>query len=1189
MGQASIFAGQFIKLLKDQLLFGSTARVLTGIVDPTTNATLAEAGSLYMRVSTTAPGLYIKMDAGTTTNWIKIDPTDEPGVISVLANVANLNGGSIYLPDGRVLMTWDGGGTNPSNFETNLLINLSTLLAPTVGANGYMYIDLVSLAASPTTITGTSYAVYPITASNFVMLTTTPESTDKTRYVPISAFFGEAGPVWGISSWYNFPRRIQPTPLKFVSPVAVTLPPTLIGTVGATGQMMGGHVMDSDSFPIASNLSFWNLISTLSDGSGQGFTLSGSSAFSGIGLVGTDTAANISNALTATNAFFKGSLGGPLMAAGWFKLANWASGSAQALLKSGNTGDLSWEIHVNGDGSLGVQWTDSAVGSYNNTMTVPSPAFVAGSYHHIAFAYANSEIRVYLDGRLTFSYALSASILRPVTGLFTIGGTGISMTVREVCFSTGYVWNDEDIRKLASYKVTHNLGIPSYQQKWLAGRTRADAKITEELGDQGWMIDKSNTKKLYIDFFDFNPLDSVYLRCEDQSTISSLIVAPKTFDSGWLAAVPTFPFIHGLSDIPTAVVLLYELITGSYTLLRVDNYLVWNGTQFTGDAAALGALTINSSHKIRILANIGANISGTPSASLFSSGIVNTADQHFAGNKWLQGNWLPEIDNSFDLGSPSNRWKNIYMTGVLVGGIAEASLTVSGIVNISNQHFAGNKWLQGNWLPETDNLYTLGSSDFRWASLHVGPGSVVVHNDATNTKMLKLDFDSTMARISSDSTSALELMIGASQVGLISTAGVWTLGVSGSTSTHVMNGSLSLVNASAGIASPSVSFGNATTGLYYAGVNQIGFTSNGTQSGLISTAGVWTINNNLLIQNAMPSLTGAQDVNQWLKPLLQLHITNTNAYAKVVQFVCGATTVTSAYRGGVYSPTQNRIYLIPYRQANQTNWHYIDCVTGTVVAYACGVTAVDYGYVGGVYSSTQNKIYLVPYSQSNQTNWHYIDCVTGTVVAYACGVTAVAQGYLGGVYSPTQNRIYLVPFSQANQINWHYIDCVTGTVVAYACGVTAVTGAYQNGAYSPTQNRIYLAPYNQANQTNWHYIDCVTGTVVAYACGVTAVYNGYVGGVYSPAQNKIYLAPSDQASQTNWHYIDCVTGTVVAYTCGVTATITAYAGGVYSPTQNKIYFVPYNQQTNWHALQCFGDSSGINSYQFGSTILSSTL
>ena len=47
------------------------------------------------------------------------------------------------------------------------------------------------------------------------------------------------------------------------------------------------------------------------------------------------------------------------------------------------------------------------------------------------------------------------------------------------------------------------------------------------------------------------------------------------------------------------------------------------------------------------------------------------------------------------------------------------------------------------------------------------------------------------------------------------------------------------------------------------------------------------------------------------------------AYSKVV------TAVPGAYFGGVYSPTQNRIYFAPQNQATATSWHYIDCDTNS--------------------------------------------------------------------------------------------------------------------------------------------------------------------------------------------------------------------------------------------------------------------
>jgi hypothetical protein len=199
----------------------------------------------------------------------------------------------------------------------------------------------------------------------------------------------------------------------------------------------------------------------------------------------------------------------------------------------------------------------------------------------------------------------------------------------------------------------------------------------------------------------------------------------------------------------------------------------------------------------------------------------------------------------------------------------------------------------------------------------------------------------------------------------------------------------------------------------------------------------------------------------------------------------------------VYSPTQNRIYLVPYVQAPESLWHYIDCNTDLVVDYAHDlITApVNAAYIGGVYSPTQNRIYLIPATQAAESLWHYIDCNTGLVEEYAHNlITApLSTAYYGGVYSPTQNRIYLVPFVQAPQSLWHYIDCNTDLVVEYAHNlITApVNYAYYGGVYSPTQNRIYLVPSNQANAAgkNWHYIEDYSGEPVSKSLMAGAIFN----------------------------------------------------------------------------------------------------
>jgi hypothetical protein len=144
----------------------------------------------------------------------------------------------------------------------------------------------------------------------------------------------------------------------------------------------------------------------------------------------------------------------------------------------------------------------------------------------------------------------------------------------------------------------------------------------------------------------------------------------------------------------------------------------------------------------------------------------------------------------------------------------------------------------------------------------------------------------------------------------------------------------------------------------------------------------------------------------------------------------------------------------------RAQWHYIDGVSGAVVAYsnAFAATVVKYGYQGGVFSPTNNRVYLVPSFQANQPTWHYIDCASATVVAYSNPFASAipvdpqagnAGTYVGGVYSPTNDRIYLVPRFQANQSTWHYIDCVSATVVAYSnpFSSSTVTSAYTYTAF----------------------------------------------------------------------------------------------------------------------------------------------
>ena len=274
--------------------------------------------------------------------------------------------------------------------------------------------------------------------------------------------------------------------------------------------------------------------------------------------------------------------------------------------------------------------------------------------------------------------------------------------------------------------------------------------------------------------------------------------------------------------------------------------------------------------------------------------------------------------------------------------------------------------------------------------------------------------------------------------------------------------------------------------------------------------------------------------------------------------------VNATYQGGVYAPTLNRIYLVPYGEDLFTLWHYIDCTTNEIESYwatsdgtypgtIINANGSQLGYYGGAYDPVMNRIYFAPYRA--QTNWEYIDCNTGFVNLIPAPTT-VEYAYQGAVYSPKQQRIYFIPYNQATQSVWHYIDCATATVVAYTHSATGlVLGAYSGGSYEPGDNRIYFGIYNQFNRANWHYINCNTTTVVSYAnpSSFTFTYQ-YV--VYSPLQNRLYFVPTILFEQ-ELLYLDCYSYQFTKYVPTIPDDISYRNIGVgYSPVHNFIFVFP---------------------------------
>ncbi|NBO50741.1 MAG: hypothetical protein EBU80_13700, partial [Chitinophagia bacterium] len=81
------------------------------------------------------------------------------------------------------------------------------------------------------------------------------------------------------------------------------------------------------------------------------------------------------------------------------------------------------------------------------------------------------------------------------------------------------------------------------------------------------------------------------------------------------------------------------------------------------------------------------------------------------GNAVIEGNFYPLTDVTYDLGTSSKRWKDLYLSGNI--GIGTTNPTEKLDLR------GGNAVIQGNFYPLTDVTYDLGTSSKRWKDLYL--------------------------------------------------------------------------------------------------------------------------------------------------------------------------------------------------------------------------------------------------------------------------------------------------------------------------------------------------------------------------------------------------------------------------------------------------------------------------------------
>ena len=117
------------------------------------------------------------------------------------------------------------------------------------------------------------------------------------------------------------------------------------------------------------------------------------------------------------------------------------------------------------------------------------------------------------------------------------------------------------------------------------------------------------------------------------------------------------------------------------------------------------------------------NSANTIKASIYSDASGAMAILADAGIT-IQSSVLPYSTNNYDLGSSSYRWDDLYLNNQLdFGATANSQITLAGtiIFGMSTAQVACNK----NFFPNNSNTYDLGSSSFKWQNLYLS-GNIVV-------------------------------------------------------------------------------------------------------------------------------------------------------------------------------------------------------------------------------------------------------------------------------------------------------------------------------------------------------------------------------------------------------------------------------------------------------------------------------
>lgn len=430
-----------------------------------------------------------------------------------------------------------------------------------------------------------------------------------------------------------------------VSPVVYTMSKSAVGAVGSASQIVAGHTLVAEDFPVTTGkIAFWNLAS-LTDNSGAlsctsgtvACTLSNSGSavtFTGTGHAGVaNTAANFNGTtaqLTSSDNTFLNPGNTKSFAIGcWVNATDYTPSAAQILFGNDfSSTDRGYAVYMNVDGAFYLEDGNSAT-TADRQLIAPNLFLTDGTWHHIAAVmdHANSRQKIYIDGKVVATGAFTNQ--RAVTSTnFRIGSYrgGINFFAGKMqdCFfhnsgaSSGAL-TDDDIRKLYAFKLSHNKGVPVADQQWTGVYSRSDNKIVNQMMSD-WIVAQDDNN-VWWDLSGLSSTSQVSLKLL-QNGFTSTVVPAQTYMTSEVSSAPSTPITHGLPGRPAWVLVEQEGQVESTSWSPLDGVCWAKGdTQLNCDFTGL---TIDSTHRIRITASMIPGGSSVREASATRLGLVKS-------------------------------------------------------------------------------------------------------------------------------------------------------------------------------------------------------------------------------------------------------------------------------------------------------------------------------------------------------------------------------------------------------------------------------------------------------------------------------------------------------------------------------------------------------------------------------------